>query len=186
MSCLICMPHAVVLSLCDMVNISKHKQYNTLLWSMGAVGLGGGASASQTTHTAGQTVWSGQPRDGSRIVCFECLFFISESYIFNLLWSRCNDITCFTIRWNNSRTSAQKREWGRESEEWRDLLHSLSLLLPGHARQVERSINRSIDWQFWSKLIWVVVQAMSKIVVSSGLFIEPERIIGNWPNICTR
>lgn len=143
MSCLICMPHAVVLSLCDMVNISKHKQYNTLLWSMGAVGLGGGASASQTTHKAGQTVWSGQPRDGSRIVCFECLFFISESYIFNLLWSRWNDITCFTIRWNNSRTSAQKREWGRERGMERS--SALASLVVAGPRETSRAIDQSVD-----------------------------------------
>lgn len=147
MSCLICMPHAVVLSMCDMVNISKHKQYNTLLWSMGAVGLGGGASASQTTHKAGQTVWSGQPRDGSRIVCFECLFFISESYIFNLLWSRWNDITCFTIRWNNSRTSAQKREWGRERERERGMEGSsaLAFLVVAGPRETSRAIDQSVD-----------------------------------------
>lgn len=147
MSCIICMPHAVVVSLCDMVNISKHKQYNTLLWSMGAVGLGGGASASQTTHKAGQTVWSGQPRDGSRIVCFECLFFISESYIFNLLWSRWNDITCFTIRWNNSRTSAQKREWGRERERERGMERSsaLAFLVVAGPRETSRAIDQSVD-----------------------------------------
>lgn len=147
MSCLICMSHAVVLSLCDMVNISKHNQYNTLLWSMGAVGLGGGASASQTTHKAGQTVWSGQPRDGSRIVCFECLFFISESYIFNLLWSRWNDITCFTIRWNNSRTSAQKREWGRERERERGMERSsaLAFLVVAGPRETSWAIDQSVD-----------------------------------------